>query len=155
MGGNGDAVIPRRNLCPCAGIGQPEGQPELCPQDFVDAAHDEVHHRARGVEDATLHPLLRIVFLQEQFVEVDDRVFLGVAVAEVAQDRLHVGLVQHVDHVAHAEFVEVEAPPLVAPADLEEVAEQFLQEGVSLGTMSARLSAMMPMGREIRAASMP
>ena len=87
--------------------GEAVREAELGAQQLVHRAHDVGNHRARGVEDAALHALLGVVLLEEEFVEVDDRVFLRVAVTEVADDGLHVGVVEQLHDLAHAEFVEV------------------------------------------------
>ena len=66
-------------------------------------------------------------------VEVNDRVFLGVPVAEVADDGLHVGLVEQLHHLGDAQLVEVDAWPAglaAAPAHVEEGLHQLLQERV-------------------------
>ena len=57
-------------------------------------ADDIGDDRARGVENAALHPFLRVVLLQEQLVEVNNRVFSRVSVAEVADHGFHVGVVE-------------------------------------------------------------
>ncbi len=65
---------------------------------------------------------------------MDDRVFLRIPVAEVANDGLHVGVVEQLHHLAHAQLVEVDARPArlaAPPAHLEEGFHQLAQEGVS------------------------
>ena len=74
-----------------------------------------------------------VVLLEEELVEVDDRVFLRVPVAEVADDGLHVGVVEQLDDLGDAQLVEVDARPArlaAPPADLEEGLHQLAQEGV-------------------------
>ena len=56
-------------------------------------------------------------------VEVDDRVFPGVLVAEVADDGLHLGLVEQLHHLGDAQLVEIDAWPArlaAAAAHVEE-----------------------------------
>ncbi len=64
---------------------------------------------------------------------MDDRVFLRVPVAEVADDGLHVGVVEQLHDLADAQLVEVDARPArlaAPPADLEEGLHQLAQEGI-------------------------
>ena len=64
---------------------------------------------------------------------MDDRVFLRVPVAEVADDGLHVGVVEQLHDLADAQLVEVDARPArlaAPPADLEEGLHQLAQERV-------------------------
>jgi len=86
-------LVPLRHLGPGGGVGEPVFEPELAAQQLVHRAHDVGDHRARGVEDAALHALLRVVFLEEELVEVDDRILERVLVPEVENDRLHVRVV--------------------------------------------------------------
>ena len=63
------------------------------------------------------------------FVEVDDRVFLRVPVAEVVDDGLHVGVVEQLDDLGDTQLVEVDprTTGLAAPpTDLEERLHQLL-----------------------------
>lgn len=67
---------------------------------------------------------------------MDDRVFLRILVVEVADNGLHVGAVEKLDDLAHAELIEVNAPAAgfaLAAADLEERLHQLLEEGVRDG----------------------
>ena len=67
------------------------------------------------------------------FVEVDDRVFLGVAVAEVADDGLHVGPVEELQDLGDAQLVEVDARPAglaAASAHAQEDLHQLPEERV-------------------------
>ena len=67
-------------------------------------------------------------------VEVDDRVFLGVLVAEVADDGLHVGPVEELDDLGDAQLVKVDARavgPAAPPAHAQEGLHQLPEERVS------------------------
>ena len=65
-------------------------------------------------------------------VEMDDRVFPGIAVAEVADDRFHVGPVQELHDLRDAQLVEVDVgaarPDPFSYTD--ESFHQFSEEGV-------------------------
>ena len=89
------------HLAPGGRVGESVFQAELGAQQLVHRAHDVGDHWARGVEDTPLHPLLGVVLLQEQLVEVDDRVFLGVPVPEITDHGFHVGVVEQLDNLAH------------------------------------------------------
>ncbi len=54
----------------------------------------------RRVEDASLHPLLLVVLLQEQLVEVDDRILLGFRSPKSQHHRFHVGAIKQVGDFA-------------------------------------------------------
>ncbi|KFB77431.1 MAG: hypothetical protein AW06_001426 [Candidatus Accumulibacter cognatus] len=119
-----------QHLTPGRGVGQAVDQTELGLQQLMHAAHDVRDHRLRRVEHPALDLELPVVGLEELLVEVHDRVFAAGAVAEVAQHGLHVRLrvVQQVDYLLDAEFVEVQ---LAAPAaGLEETGQHLAQEGV-------------------------
>src|SRR5439155_19164145 len=127
-----DIVVALRHLSPGGGIREAVLEAELGSQQLVHRAHDVGNDRAWGVEDATLYPLLGVVLLEEELVEVDDRVFLRVPVAEVADDGLHVGVVEQLHDLAHAQLIEVDAWPArlaAPPADAEESLHQLFQEG--------------------------
>ena len=100
-----------QHLAPGGGVGEAVGEAELGLQEFVDAADDVGDDGLRGVEDAALDLELLVVGAEEELVEVDDRVFLRVLVAEVADDGLHVGVVEQFHDFADAQFVEVDARP--------------------------------------------
>ena len=87
----------------------PSLEPELGLQQLVDRANDVGDHWSWRVEHAPLHPFLGVVLLQEEFVEVDDGVFLRVAVPKVPNDGLHVGVVEQIDDLADPKLVEVQA----------------------------------------------
>ena len=64
---------------------------------------------------------------------MNDRVFLGVPVAEVADDGLHVGLVKQLHHLGDAHLVEVDALPAgfaVVSAHAQEGLHQLSEERV-------------------------
>ena len=65
-------------------------------------------------------------------IEVDDRVFLRIAVAEVADYGLHVGLIEELHHVRDAQLVEVDAcgACLRVASRTEEGFHQVAQEGI-------------------------
>ena len=98
------------HLAPGGGVGEAVFEAELGLQEFVDAADDVGDDRLGRVEDAALDLLLLVVLLEESLVEVDDRVFFGLAVAEVAEDGLHVGLAEGLHHVVDAQLVEIDLP---------------------------------------------
>ena len=102
-------LVALRHLTPGSGVGEAVGETELAPQELVHRAHDVGDHWAWRVEDAPAHLLLLVVGSEEVLVEVDDRVFLGVPVAEVADDGLHVGLVEELHDIGDAQLVEVDA----------------------------------------------
>ena len=104
-------LVVRCHFAPRGGIGEAVGEPELAAQQFVHRSHDVGDHRARGVEDASTNLQLLVVGGKEVLVEVDDRVFLGVAIAEVLDHCLHVGLVEQFHHFGGAQLVEVDARP--------------------------------------------
>ena len=119
------------HLAPSGGVGQSIGKAELGLQEFMDAADDVGDDRLGRVEHAPLHPLLGVVFLEEQFVEVDDRVFLRVAVVEIQEHRLHVRGPQHFHHVGDPQLVEIERVAIglpLPPAQVQEGFHQFPQE---------------------------
>ena len=92
---------------------RPSSSPNSVLEQLVDRADDVRDDGSRRVEDAALHPLLGVVLLEEELVEVDDRVLERVRVPEVADDGLHVGVVEQLDDLADAELVEVD-PTAVA-----------------------------------------
>ncbi len=55
---------------------------------------------------------------------MNDRVFVRIAVAEVAQDRIHVCVAQKLDDLVNAKLIEIDLP--FASANLKERAQQFL-----------------------------
>ena len=69
-------------------------QSELFAEHCVDGPDYVGNHRSRGVEDASLHPLPRVRLLKEEFIEVDDRILLGIPVSKISDHGLQVGLVQ-------------------------------------------------------------
>ena len=121
------------HLAPGGGVGEAVGEAELSAQELVHRAHDVGDHRTRGVKDAAAHLLLLVVGGEEVLVEVDDRVFLGVPVAEVADDGLHVGLVEEIHDLRDAQLVEVDAWPAgfaAASAHAQEGLHQLPEERV-------------------------
>ena len=102
-------LVARRHLAPGGGVGEAIREAELSAQELVHRAHDVGDHGAWRVEDAPAHLLLLVVGGEEVLVEVDDRVFLGVPVAEVADDGRHVGLVEELHDFGDAQLVEVDA----------------------------------------------
>ena len=121
------------HLAPSGRIGKAVGEAELRAEERVDRAHDVGDHGARRVEDATLDLLLPVVGGEEMLIEVDDRVFLGVPVAEVADDPLHPGLVEQLHDLGDAELVEVDARsagPAAATAYAQEGLQQLPEEWV-------------------------
>src|SRR6185312_10524573 len=90
-------------------------------------------HWARGVEDAALHSLLGVVFFEKELIEVDDRIFQRIAVAEVTDHRLHPSFVEQRHHVVYSKLVEVDTgPPCLAspPTHPEEGFHQLSQERI-------------------------
>ena len=146
-----------RHLAPGGRVGEAVGEAELGSQQFVHRADDVGDHRARGVEDATLHPLLGVVLLEEELVEVDDRVFLRVPVAEVPDDGLHVGVVEQLDDLADAQLVEVDARPAALPRrppTLRKVSISSRRNGL-VRMWAAKSSAVFLCGSAMRAESRP
>ena len=76
----------------------------------MDTADDVRNDRFRRIEDAALDFLFAVVFRQKQFVEMDDRIFLRVAVVEIAKNsvQLSIRAVQKRGDFLNAEFVEVD-----------------------------------------------
>jgi len=103
-------------------------------QEFVDAANDVGDDRRRRVENAALHAFLRIVLLEETLVEVDDRVFVAVAVTEVADDGLHIRRIEQLHNLADSEFVEINTIPSpfipLSSSEVQEGLHQLLEERV-------------------------
>ncbi len=67
---------------------------------------------------------------------MDYRVFLWIAVVEIAQYCFHVRHAQHLDHLGDSQFVEVERLAVslpLAPANVEERLHQFAQERIRDG----------------------
>ena len=116
------------HLAPGGCVGEAVFEAELGLQEFVDAADDVGDDRLRGVEDAALDLLLLVVGLEEVLVEVNDRVFFGVAVAEIAEHRLHVGLAESLHHFVDAELIEIDLA--LSAADGEESTHEIPQKGI-------------------------
>ena len=126
-------LVALRHLTPGSGVGKAVGEAVLAPQELVHRAHDVGDHRAWRVEDAPAHLLLLVVGGEEVLIEVDNRVFLGVPVAEVADDGLHVGLVEELHDLGDAQLVEVDAWPAglaAATAHAQEGLHQLPEERV-------------------------
>ena len=106
-----------QHLAPRGGVGKTVGEAELGLKEFVDAADDVGDDGLRGVEDAALHLELLVVLVEKQLIEVHNRIFIPIPVAEVADDGLHVGVVEQLDDLGHAQLVEVDPRPtrLAAP----------------------------------------
>ncbi|MBM4043206.1 MAG: hypothetical protein FJ290_32360 [Planctomycetes bacterium] len=120
---NLQVLLAPRHLAPGGCVGQAIGEAEFGAQQLVHGSHDVGDDRPWGVELATTHFVNRVVLLGKSLVEMDDRVFLGVAIPEVADDGLHVGIVEQLHDLGDTQLVEVDArPPRLAmpTADLEE-----------------------------------
>ena len=124
---------------------RPSSRAELGPQQLVDRADDVGDHRPRGVEDAALHPLLRVIFLQEQLVEVDDRVFLRV-LSSKSSTTASMFASSAARRLIDAELVEVDSSPPALPAArrLRKVSISSFRNG--LVRMWAAKSAACPLG---------
>ncbi len=105
-------------------VGQTVAQLEGLLQQRIDAAHDVADHRLRGVVDAAGFAHLLVVGGQKGFVEVHDRVFLPGALAEILQDRGHVGAGQQL-----RELVDCPGDAFVEVRTCDRV-EQLAKEGV-------------------------
>ena len=80
-------------------VGQAVRQLEGISQDVIDGAHNVADHRLRRVVDPARLTQRGVIGGQEGLVEMDDRVFLAGAPAEVGEDCAHVGLPQELHQV--------------------------------------------------------
>ena len=82
-------------------VGETVGKAEAVAQQMIHAAHDVGDDRLGRVVDAAYFPQFRIVSGQEVLVEMDHRVFLPGAAAEIGQNRRHVRPVQEARQIVH------------------------------------------------------
>ena len=108
-----DVLALCRYFAPGARIGEAIGQARTQSAGARPPSGRCTRQRGGRVEDAALHPLSLVVLLEEELVEVDYRIFLGVPVTEVPNDGLHVAVVEELDDVIDAELVEVDPGPPV------------------------------------------
>ena len=125
-------LAPRRHLAPRRRVRETVFEPELATQELVHRAHDVRDDRSWRVEHPPAHLLALVVRGQEVLVKVDDRVFLRVPVAEIAEYGLHVRVVQELDYLGGAQLVEVDAcgARFRVSSRAEEGFHQVAQEGV-------------------------
>ncbi len=64
---------------------------------------------------------------------MNDRIFLRIPVAEVPDDSFHVGVVEQLHNLAHAQLIKIDTWPTnlaTPPADVEKSLHKFLEERV-------------------------
>ena len=82
-------------------VGQTFRAIEAVFQQMVNGADDVADDRFGRVINAAHLAHLRVICGEEGFVEVNDRVFLALAFAEILEDFVHVSVVQQGDNILH------------------------------------------------------
>ena len=82
-------------------IGKSLGQIKFCFQDFIHRPNNEIHYGLWRVPNPTSFAECRVLFTQEVFVKVNDRVFHALRFAVVFQDFRHIASQENIYQIVH------------------------------------------------------
>ena len=113
-------------------VGQPIGTVEPALQQPVHRPHNILDHRFRGVTNTALVAHLGVVDGKESFIEVNDRIFLALALAEVPQDLRHVRMTKQIYEV-------LDGPGNgIRHVHTGDFGKKFAKEGIRFGQSESR-----------------
>ena len=120
-----------------AAVGEAVLEVEFAFEQKVEAFDDVVHDWLGRVIDAAQFAELRVVGLQEGFVEMDDGIAAPRARAEVAQDAVHAGVIERLNNVVHKA-----GERLIVERRAGDLLEEMAEKGIGARDELARLLAV-------------